>query len=84
MKKLVSAVVSCAIAGSILTAPVAGAQETRLDSLVITHNRDGSPHVIGSCTGNGTGDPNVRLTQCKDASIKELAGLIFKSDKIIA
>lgn len=84
MKKLVSAVVSCAIVGSILAVPVAGAQETRLDSLVITQNADGRPQVIGSCTGSRTGgDPNARLIQCKDAAINELAGLILKSDKII-
>lgn len=82
MKKLVSTVVSCAIAGSILTAPVAGAQETRIDDIVITRNADGSPSVLTSCSGNKNSAPNMRISQCETALINELAGILLNGDNV--
>lgn len=82
MKKLVSTVVSCAIAGSILTAPVAGAQETRIDDIVITRNADGSPNVLTSCSGNKDSAPNMRISQCETALINELAGILLNGDNV--
>lgn len=52
MKKLVSTVVSCAIAGSILTAPVAGAQGAQIDELLIMRHSNGSPSITVSCSAD--------------------------------
>ncbi|AEG82923.1 coiled-coil domain-containing protein [Corynebacterium ulcerans] len=82
MKKLVSTVVSCAIAGSILTAPVAGAQETRIDELLIMRHSNGSPSVTVSCSADSKKSSEERIRQCKDASIKLLADALLNADKL--
>lgn len=82
MKKLVSTVVSCAIAGSILTAPVAGAQGARIDELLIMRNSNGSPSVTVSCSADSDKKPEERIRQCKDASINLLADALLNADKL--
>lgn len=82
MKKLVSAVVSCAIAGSILTAPVAGAQEARIDRIVIMRNSDGTPRVITTCEGGTGSESGMRISQCETALINELAGILLDGDNV--
>ncbi|GJJ42163.1 hypothetical protein CULCOIPH005_03520 [Corynebacterium ulcerans] len=82
MKKLVSTVVSCAIAGSILTAPVAGAQGAQIDELLIMRHSNGSPSVTVSCSADSKKSAEERIRQCKDASINLLADALLNADKL--
>lgn len=82
MKKLVLTVVSCAIAGSILTAPVAGAQGAQIDELLIMRHSNGSPSVTVSCSADSKKSAEERIRQCKDASINLLADALLNADKL--